>query len=54
MKNKGGTVLITMGLLLMAAALCLGLYNLQENRRAGEHANDTVEQLQALIDNFEE
>lgn len=49
MKTKSGSVLITIGLLLMAAALCLGLYNLQENRRAGEHANDTVEQLQALM-----
>ena len=49
MKTKSGSVLITIGLLLMAAALCLGLYNLKENRRAGEHASDTVEQLQALM-----
>lgn len=49
MKTKSGSLLITIGLLLMAAALCLGLYNLQENRRAEEHANDTVEQLVALM-----
>lgn len=49
MKNKGGTVLITMGLLLMAAALFLALFNLRENDRAEETAADTVQQLMAAL-----
>lgn len=49
MRIKKGSLLITTGLLLMAAALCLGLYNLQENRKAEESAADTVEQLQLLL-----
>lgn len=49
MKNKGGTVLITMGLLLMAAALFLALFNLRENDRAEETAADTVLQLMAAL-----
>lgn len=49
MKNKGGIVLITMGLLLMAAALFLALFNLRENDRAEETAADTVQQLMAAL-----
>ena len=45
MKNKHGVLPIILGLLLMAAALCLVLYNLQEDHRAQQSAQDTMEQI---------
>lgn len=45
MKNKHGVLPIILGLLLMAAALCLVLYNLQEDHRAKQSAQDTMEQI---------
>lgn len=49
MKNKHGTIPIILGLLLMAAALFLALYNLHEDNRAEESARDTVEQLAVFL-----
>lgn len=49
MKNKNGSLLITIGLLLIAAALCLGAYNLREDRRASQSASRTLEQLLAVL-----
>lgn len=49
MRNKKGSFLISTGLLLMAAALCLGAYNLRESRKAEKSAADTVQQLQQLL-----
>lgn len=45
MKKK---VIMGLGLLLLAAALCLGGYNLWDNARAGQQARDTAERLLAL------
>ncbi len=43
--NKRGNWLIGMGLLLVAAALCLTVYNLWEDQRAGETSADALAQL---------
>lgn len=39
---------MTLGLLLIAAALCLSAYNLMDDRRAGDTSAHAVEQLQVL------
>lgn len=48
MKRKG-TILMTMGLLLIAAALFLTAYNLYDQRRAEQSAQQAAEQLTALV-----
>ena len=45
MNKRFGLLLIAAGLLLMAAAMGLFVYNARENREAGEHARQVVEQL---------
>lgn len=46
---KKGTILITIGLLLIAAALCLTGYNLWDDYRAKSASGDVMEQLEQLI-----
>ena len=45
MKNRKGTVLIVIGLLLMVAALSLVLYNVWDNYRAGTDSDSVLERL---------
>ena len=45
-KGKAGTIPITVGLLLFAAALCLTVYNLYDEYRAGAVANHVLNVLQ--------
>ena len=48
--NKGrGTLLIVLGLILIAAAVLLVLYNVNEDNHASESARDALAQLQAII-----
>lgn len=49
MKNNRGNLLIALGLLLIAAALCLGLYNLREDKQAEESAADTLQQMLEVL-----
>lgn len=49
MRTKQGTIFIVIGLLLMAAALCLTGYNLWENHRAEVSVSDTTRQLQTYM-----
>lgn len=48
MKRKG-SVLVTLGLLLMAAALLLTVYNLYERQRAERFASQATEKLESLL-----
>ena len=48
MKAKGN-LLITAGLLLIAAALCLFGYNMYLTKSAGDSANATIQAMQTLI-----
>lgn len=47
---KKGTILITLGLLLITAALCLTGYNLYESWRAGEASDSVLEQLEQRME----
>lgn len=49
MKSKKGTILITLGLLLIAASLLLVGYNLYDGYRASEAAEEVVEELEKTI-----
>lgn len=49
MRNKRGTLLITIGLLLIAAALVITVTNIQEDTRAGQTAQTVVLQLEQEI-----
>lgn len=49
MKKKKGKILITGGLLLLAAALSLTVYNVREARRAGDTSQKAVEALEREI-----
>lgn len=51
MKRKKGTFLISIGLLLLAAALCLTGYNIFESKRAQETSQEA---LQGILENIEE
>lgn len=42
---RRGTALITLGLLLIAAALCLTAYNLRDSYRAGKLANEMLDRI---------
>ena len=44
--RRSGALWITLGLLLIAAALFLASYNLYDGLRAGQHAAETVEELE--------
>ena len=48
-KNKKGLLLMGFGLLLIAAALFLTLYNLWDERRAGSEAGEILEQIAQVI-----
>lgn len=50
MRAKQGNILICAGLLLIAAALLLGVYNVWEARQAGIQAAQTSDQLNELIE----
>ncbi|MBQ0037619.1 MAG: sortase [Clostridiales bacterium] len=50
---KKGTILITLGLLLIAAALGLTGYNLWDNQRAGKISGDVLEQLIPQVEESE-
>lgn len=50
MKRQKGSILIRLGLLLIAAALFLAAYNLWEERRAGRAARETVAQLLETVE----
>lgn len=45
MKNRKGNILMITGLLLLAAALCLTFYNLQDEWRAGREAAGALAQM---------
>lgn len=47
--HKKGSVLIAMGLLLLAAALLLTAYNIWDGRRAGEAAQSALQSLRAQV-----
>ncbi len=47
--RKKGAVLIAMGLLLLAAALLLTVYNIWDGHRADQAAQQTYQALNALI-----
>lgn len=49
MKHKKGTVLIILGLLLIASAAALVVYNIRETERAAQTSAAVVEQLVAVI-----
>lgn len=49
MRNKRGTLLITIGLLLIAAALVITVSNIQEDNQAGQTAQAVVLQLEQEI-----
>ena len=49
MKNKKGTILIAMGLLLVAAALFLTAWNLYEHSRAAQSVSEVMEQMEAAF-----
>lgn len=48
-KKRKGTKLMTIGLLLMAAALFLALYNIWDGMRAERAARDIVDELEPII-----
>jgi sortase A len=52
MKNKKSKVFVLIGLLLLGAALCLTIYNLQENKKALNHTTAVIPQLIGRI-NYE-
>ena len=45
MRNKNGTILITLGVLLILAALSLTVYNIYDERRAGQLAEEAAIQI---------
>ena len=47
--SKGGKVFTTVGLLLLAAALCLTGYNLWADAAAGSSAKNAARELQSAI-----
>lgn len=47
--HKKGSILITLGLLLLAAALCLTVYNIWDGKRAAAASQEAVESLRAVI-----
>lgn len=49
MKKRRGTVLMTVGLLLLAAALSLTAYNVAEDRRAQKTVTQTLTAIEAMI-----
>ena len=49
-KRKKGRLLMALGLLLIAAALCLSVYNYLDGERAGKEAQDKVDQIKEVID----
>lgn len=46
MENKGGKILMTAGLLLLAAALCLGGYNIWDEQRAASSVAEVLAQVE--------
>ena len=52
-KKRDGIVLMSLGLLLLIAALLLMGYNIQEEERAGENANQKITFIQKKIENSE-
>lgn len=49
MKNRKGNLLIVLGLLLAAAAFGLTLYNIQEQKKAGEAASEALAAIEAQL-----
>lgn len=49
-KSGKGTIIILIGLLLLAAALVLISYNIWDSNRAGDTSEDTVKKLETYID----
>lgn len=54
MKNKKSKVFVLIGLLLLGAALCLTIYNMQENKKASEHVEAVLPQLNGQMEAAEE
>lgn len=54
MRAKKGSILITLGLLLLAAALLLGAYNLYDNNRAQQSVRRTLTRLEEELDTGKE
>ncbi len=48
-KNAAGVVLISIGMILIASALALTVYNIWDDSRAGAEANEVLEQLDEVI-----
>lgn len=49
MKKKKGSVLITVGVMFLAAAMALAAYNIWDDRRAAEESETILEQVEVLI-----
>lgn len=47
--KKKGTICIIIGLLLIASALCLIVYNVQDSNRAGQESQKVIEKLEEKI-----
>lgn len=54
MKNKKSKVFVLIGLLLLGAALCLTIYNMQENEKASEYVNAVLPQLTRRVETVKE
>lgn len=48
-KMKKGTILMSIGLLLLSAALCLTVYNIMDEKRAGKMADTVLSELQEKV-----